>query len=244
MICGLRSRCACCARCTRRRLRLSERKRPQSAACSSGKLTQAQAHRAYKAPLCHMVEQPGRWMKCPRRQQRCRPSSLQIAEAHLLQSRLFLKQQRLDAAAREAEACIDLRRQALTMQHPAVAEALVGRVVPCFTAGRDSIRFQAEEHQLVLMFVQAARRCCALLAGARWQRCRQRKRRPCTSRSWVQTIPTRSLQPRWHRAAPRRPSPNTQSDRYHFYIGFLSTDLICSAQASQHTGVTAGRNLS
>ena len=63
---------------------------------------------------------------CRCRKQRCRPESLYIAEAHLLQSRVYVKQQRLDMAEQEAEACIDLRRKALTMQHPAVAEALFG----------------------------------------------------------------------------------------------------------------------
>lgn len=64
-----------------------------------------------------------------RRKQRCRPASLHIAEAHLLQSRVYLRQRKLVLAEEQAEACIELRRIALTMQHPAVAEALLGALL-------------------------------------------------------------------------------------------------------------------
>ena len=121
MTCELLTLSACCVPCIPRRASSSGRKRAPSAARTSGKpgfcASHAEGCASRKTELQIILR---------RRKQRCRPGSLPIAEAHLLQSRVYLKQQRLDLARQDAEACVDLRRKALTTQHPAVAEALVG----------------------------------------------------------------------------------------------------------------------
>ena len=100
---------------------------------------------------------------CPplllRRKQRCRPASLLIADAHLLQSRIYLKQHRLDLAAQEAEACIDLRRKSLPMMHPAVAEALLGTLFLC-AAALLALQAPKGSHALALCRLCGGPVCC------------------------------------------------------------------------------------